>query len=637
MRSLLRRWRMRFVQITNRISIQTKLIGAYIVIILIPIILVSWYLFNGFYQNTIQDTVKKNQYALENEKVSILGNIEMMGRAAQLSLSDREVFNYLYNASEPEVADLVDFNMNTNTNFQRLLFNNPNIANVRLFTDNPNTKEIWPVIFNESRIANRAWYKDVLGGKGETQWRILENEKDIMNRSNTDNDTSSTYVSLLKEIKYPTDTHVAILEVDMLIDKFFQKTFSPIQDGQSHMLVVDRSGGMFTGSGDAFFKGVDLGQLREAWEAYPHLDGSNFIFNVKDTPYLILTAPIDNLGAFLLNVVSLKEPLTQIQRTRNLFIAAAVVLIAVLSVITYFLQALILKKLHILRDSMKKVRRGDFNVHIDMDAGGEVGELAHHFRQILKKVNELIVEAVNKQAATKEAELNALKNQIDAHFLYNTLENLKMMAEVEAQYVISDSLTSLGAMMRYSLKWSGEHVRLRDEIQHIQNYIAIMNIRYDNKLELKLGIPEAYLDQDVLKMSLQPLVENAVKHGMNSEKARKDGIAISIRASQTEEGMLLEIADNGAGMTANRLEELHAKINMEDDQFRHKYGYHFKGEQDGSGIGLRNVTQRIRMYYGYEYGIHVVSIEGVLTKVLMRLPYLILTGGMSADEKNAYR
>ncbi|OPH49055.1 two-component sensor histidine kinase [Paenibacillus ferrarius] len=637
MRDALRRGKGRITQLTNRISIQAKLIVAYIVIILIPIILFSWYLFNGFYQNTLQDTLKKNQYMLESEKANIHNNIEIVGRTAQLSIADREVIDYLQNARELEVHELVDFNMNTFSNLQRLMFNNPIIANVRLFTDNPKTMEIWPVIFKESRVAGRTWYPRVVAKKGAVWWEILQNEKDVMKRDTLDGEAASTYVSLFREIYYPSDTHVGILEVDMLIDKFFQTTFSPIQDGESHMLVVDRTGRIFTDTANDFFQGMDLEQLHREWEARPHEEAFHFNFTVGDTPYLILSTPIEQLEAHLLNVVSLKKPVTQIQKARNLFITAAVVLIALLSIITYFLQSLILKKLHILRDSMKKVRRGDLNVHIDMDAGGEVGELAHHFRQMLKKMNELIVEAVNKQASKKEAELNSLKNQIDAHFLYNTLENLKMMAEVEAQYTISDALTSLGSMMRYSLKWSKDHVRLRDEIQHIQNYMAIMNIRYDGMLELKLDIPEDYMEQEVLKMSLQPLIENAVKHGMYIDRARREGITISIRACKKDDTMMIEITDDGAGMSSDKLGELHEKMVMEDGPFHLKYSRYVPKENEGNGIGLRNVSQRIKMYYGREYGITIDSAEGEFTQVMMKLPYLILSGGMSADEKIAYR
>ncbi|KZE78536.1 histidine kinase [Paenibacillus elgii] len=628
---------MRLARWTDRISIQFKLIGAYIFIILIPIILFSWYIFNGFYHNTIQDTLKKNQYALSSEKAYILNNMEIMLRTAQFYTANKELMNYMQSPDDLEVPELVDFNTKSFSNLQRLMFNNPNITNVRLFTDNPNTMEIWPMIFHESRISNRPWYKSVLEQRGEFRWEILEDEKDIMNRATADNRAASTYVSLLKEIEYPSDRHVGILEVDMKIDKFFQKVFSPLQDDQSRMLVIDRSGRMFTDTGSTFFKDIDMERLRRDWAERPHEEGASFTFTLGDTPYLCLTAPIEQMDAHLLNVVSLENQVTQIRHTRNLFIAAAVVLIALLSVITYFLQSLILKKLHILRDSMKKVRRGDLNVQIDIDAGGEVGELAHHFRQMMKKMNELIVEAVNKQAAKKEAELHALKNQIDAHFLYNTLENLKMLAEVEAQYTISDALTSLGALMRYSLKWSSEYVQLRDELQHIRNYIAIMNMRYDDKLDLQLDVPEGYREQEMLKMSLQPLVENAVKHGMRTERTRREGMAIRIRAWRGDESMYIEVMDNGAGMSEEKLTELREKLAMDDVRFQARYGHRLSGEQEGRGIGLRNVMQRIAMHYGGEYGLAVDSEEGAYTRVTIKLPYLILSGGLSADEKSAYR
>ncbi|MEK8127934.1 sensor histidine kinase [Paenibacillus filicis] len=634
---ILRRWKARLKQVTDRISIQAKLIAAYIFIILIPIILFSWYMFKGFYQNTIEDTLKKNQYVLAGENTHILNHMEGMRRTAQIFLADKEAMNYLQSPSDLDVMALIDFKMSTYSNLQRLMYNNPSIANVRLFTGNPNAREIWPIFFNESRVIERGWYKSVLAQKGAPWWGILENEREMAIRTKPDDPDQSTYVSLIQEVDPQTDRPVGLIEVDMRIEDFFQKTFSPIQDDQSHMLVIDRSGHLFTDMSSPFFKAIDLEQLRRNWEGRPDREDSSFTFMAGDTPYLCLTLPIEGLDAYLVNVVSLEKPLKQINQTRNWFIAAAVILITLLSVITYLLQSLILKKLHILRDSMKKVRRGDLNVHIDMDAGGEVGELAHHFRQMMKKMNELIVEGVNKRAATKEAELNSLKNQIDAHFLYNTLENLKMLAEVEEQYTISDALTSLGAMMRYSLKWSHDHVQLRHEIQHIQNYMAIMNIRYDDKLVLQLDIPPGYQGQEVLKMSLQPLVENAVKHGMRTERTRREGLTIRIRAWQRDEDMLIEVTDNGAGMSAAQLALLHEKLTMDDARFQIKYGHRLPGEQEGNGIGLRNVTQRIQMYYGYEYGITVESEEGAYTQVRMKLPYLILSGGLSEDEKSAYR
>lgn len=236
------------------------------------------------------------------------------------------------------------------------------------------------------------------------------------------------------------------------------------------------------------------------------------------------------------------------------------------------------------------------------------------------------MEAVNKQAATKEAELNSLKNQIDSHFMYNTLENLKMMAEIGEQYALSDALTSLGGMMRYNLKWTSDYVRLADEIQHIGNYIAIMNIRYDDKLRLQLEITPGFWDRKLPKMSLQPIVENAVKHGIRSAGG-EDVLVITVKARELDGRMFISVHDDGRGMTLRKLEELRLTMSMEDEAFRHRHSAGELREREGSGIGLRNVNQRVRLYYGKEYGLQITSREGAWTEVVLSLPLLSLTGG----------
>jgi two-component system sensor histidine kinase YesM len=212
-----------------------------------------------------------------------------------------------------------------------------------------------------------------------------------------------------------------------------------------------------------------------------------------------------------------------------------------------------------------------------------------------------------------------------------------MMAEIEAQYTISDALTSLGGMMRYSLKWTSHHVRLKDEIGHIRNYIAIMNIRYDHRLELVLDIPAAYLDQEVLKMSLQPIIENAVKHGMRLEQTQKPKMTITIRAYTELEDMMIEIEDDGIGMSSRKLSDLNQKIQMDEADYQYIGNQITESYQEGSGIGLRNVNQRISMFYGKDYGIRVESKEGSSTLVIMSLPYFMLSGGLSAHAQTTDR
>lgn len=207
-----------------------------------------------------------------------------------------------------------------------------------------------------------------------------------------------------------------------------------------------------------------------------------------------------------------------------------------------------------------------------------------------------------------------------------------MLAEIEGQRTISDALTSLGGMMRYNFKWSGEYVKLRDEIRHIRNYIDVMNIRFDEPIRLELNIPSEFMELEVLKMSLQPIVENAVKHAWPEFPDQEKQIKIDVIAWE-EDQITINVTDNGIGIEPYRLGRLGEILRTADDEELPSGDYGRGGVQAG-GIGLRNVHQRIRLFYGNEYGIEVKSEEGKFTQVTMTFPKVLLTGGGSGHEKS---
>jgi two-component system sensor histidine kinase YesM len=274
---------------------------------------------------------------------------------------------------------------------------------------------------------------------------------------------------------------------------------------------------------------------------------------------------------------------------------------------------------------MKKVRRGEPYASIRVSGGGEVGELAHHFSKLMNTINTLVAQAVHKQALSKEAELRTLHNQIDAHFLYNTLENIKMLAEIENQRTISDALTWLGGMMRYNFKWTGEYVKLKDEIRHIENYIDVMNIRFEHSIQLELNIDSAYLEVEVLKMSLQPIVENSVKHAWSAGDEERTDRLIRIDVYEAEGDIFIALRDNGYGLVPERLKSLHEAIYTKEEPGTEVSGSGSGGYKAG-GIGLKNVHQRLQLFYGEAYGLEVQSEAGKWTTVFMSLPKVLLTG-----------
>ncbi|QHW33103.1 HAMP domain-containing protein [Paenibacillus rhizovicinus] len=624
----------------ERLSLQKRLIIAYILILLLPSLLISFYIFNELNGNYMKDIVKKSENQLEIERINMNNNLETMERTAQLIQSDMDVRSYLERTSEPNASELIEFDTTVVKSIQRLQFNNPSIEHIRLFSNNMRINEIWPVILLEKRIQSEPWYKKVNELNGTEWWYFDRKDREPIRPIVADAKEDRPKLSLLREIEYPAGKHVAIMQVDMLLPNVFPNVFRGANDeGQSQMFVLDREGKMFS-DGDQTLQakqtllantGMTEADIRG--ELSEHMAGAkgDFSFRWNKTPFLGNYIYVEKIDAYVLNVVSLKNVFADINRTRNRIVFANIILLVILSISTYVLNALILKKLHTLAHFMKRVRQGDFNFDFTIRGGGEVGELAHHFRKMLKKINELIADAVTKQAASKETELRSLKNQIDSHFLYNTLENIKMLAEIENQPAISDALTSLGGMMRYNLRWKSEYVRLKDELGHITNYIAVMNLRFDHTVSLQIDVPPDYMNQELLKMSLQPIVENAVKHGMNMKPSEARNMVICISAALVDQAIVIVIADNGVGMTAGTAAELNRKIASDESEVAassDRAVVPHEKQSEGSGIGLRNVHQRIQLFYGKEYGLFVESGEGAYTRVEMRIPYFIVSGGL---------
>ncbi|WP_430124803.1 cache domain-containing sensor histidine kinase [Paenibacillus solani] len=629
-----------FTYWVGRRSMQSRLVAAYILILLIPSIIVSNYFFKQIRDTYISDALNQNSFLLEIEKMNMLNQIEAIEMAAQLAISDEGIKDYLRVHEEPDPAWLYDLVWGPIKDLQRIQINNPNITHLRIFTNNPNILEMWPIIFQEKRVLSEPWYPKTKEINGGELWVFHHRDPDILQRYAADASEELPKVSLIRQV--PEGSYSKLVQVDMLLKYFAPKTFAGILDDSSQMVIADGEGQLFMDKNQLFMSSQE-GLPNEVKAQFAKLkqrtsdteDTVHAQFSYNDSSYLLIATPMKRLDAHLLNVVSLEGALNNVSKAQGQIIAVNIGLIILLSIITYYMNSIILKSLRRLTEAMKRVRKGEVTAGIAIQGGGEVGELAHHFNKLLRTINELIAQGVRKQAVTKEAELRTLHNQIDSHFLYNTLENIKMLAEIEGQRTISDALTSLGGMMRYNFKWSGEYVKLRDEVRHIQNYIDVMNIRFDEPIQLRLNIPSEFMELELLKMSLQPIVENAVKHAWPEAHDQEKQIKIDVIAWEKDQ-ITIHITDNGIGIEPYRLGRL-TEILRTTDHEELPTGDYGRGGVQAGGIGLRNVHQRIRLFYGNDYGIEVKSEQGKYTQVTMTFPKVLLTGGGSGHEKSDNR
>lgn len=241
----------------------------------------------------------------------------------------------------------------------------------------------------------------------------------------------------------------------------------------------------------------------------------------------------------------------------------------------------------------------------------EVGQLIITYNRMSSRIVKLTDEVKQNEALKKEADMSALQAQINPHFLYNTLSSVHWMALMKGDAKIADMVGSLSDFLRFSLNKGQEYCAISQEILHIDNYVNIQTIRYPDKFEYETDIPSVLLDRRMLKLLLQPLIENAMIHGILTREGKG---RISVRAREDGDSITFRVADNGIGMNAARLEELRERMSLSLATGMNEAPAE-ASSPEGSSYGLRNVHNRLLLHYGPESGLHIDSAEGAGTTV----------------------
>ncbi|ASA22163.1 cache domain-containing sensor histidine kinase [Paenibacillus donghaensis] len=254
---------------------------------------------------------------------------------------------------------------------------------------------------------------------------------------------------------------------------------------------------------------------------------------------------------------------------------------------------------------MAVVESGKLDIQLTVNSNDEMGRLAHGFNRMVERLRIYIDEAYVAQIKQKQTELSALKSQIRPHYLYNTLEVIRMNAVDKEAGEVADMILALSNELKYVIDYGEERVSIASELAHLQNYFYIISVRYENRFELKLDIaPNINMEWPILKLSLQPIVENAVQHGLRQQGKGTVGITIERR----DQVLAVTIYDDGIGMNRDNL----ARINSILDN----------AEAPSKNVGLKNVHERIRSSFGEEFGLSVSSREYIGTSITLTFPVI---------------
>lgn len=283
-----------------------------------------------------------------------------------------------------------------------------------------------------------------------------------------------------------------------------------------------------------------------------------------------------------------------------LFIALLVTVI----MLYIFLTRTITQPVILLSKKVKQAEDGNLNVPFNINTTNEIGILNNGIGSFIERIKKLLEQIEERKEIEKKAELEIMHSQMSPHFLYNTLQSIKQLCDTSNTNDASIMLQSLGQFYRKSLSGGRKIITIEEELEHVKSYLLIQQMRYSEVFDYEISVEPDIFKKDIIKLSLQPLVENAIYHGV---KLKRERGMIRITGYEHNGEILLEIFDNGAGITKEKLKQI-------------KRGLRMKKHSDSPGIGIYNVHWRLKLHFGEPYGLAIESFFGQSTTVSIKVP-----------------
>lgn len=565
----------------------------------VPLCISIGALFHIMMQNVIDENISYMQYTMERNSDNMATRIDSVNMSTQFFLSDdslKQVLNASVSGEELSTEDWLKFKNMEVSSLERLVNNNPLLYSVRAYAVNDQVQEMMPILYSRKRMEKQSWAEK----ENYTGWNY--NYTDNIFSSYT-MDQNRKIMSLITQVEDRNNGTIGVIEAAMTMENMFPSLYESIEDEWSCF---------YTDSGENYFGENRKPESEKLIEVIKpgHLEDGEIMTGYKESGRKKLVVSgmyIREMSGTLICVKDITSDINRVRWNRLLFIIGMAVLTIFLALVINLIVQHLLGKFYDILKSIRNVQKGDLSVVIPECGNDEMGELGTQINKMLERIKQLMNDNLNREMLAKNSEIRALQNQINAHFIYNVLESIKMMAEIDEEYAISDAVTSLGKLLRYSMKWVSGNVLVEQELEYIKNYMTLINLRFDYEIYLSLNIPELILKQEIPKMSLQPIVENAICHGI--EQMAED-TNIYIKGLLEGDDCVIEITDAGKGMTEDEVKRLKQKIAGEIDS----------NGGSGNGIGLKNVQDRIHIAFGEKYGIEIASMIGCYTKIRVRIP-----------------
>ena len=575
-------------------SIQSVIFAVLSVLLLGAVIIITVISLSYTRQSVFENSSLYTQTIIQQMNQNIDSYIDYMENTSYLVSSNEDVQKYLFgDTADPEARDRIL------SQFETILDSRSDILNLGIIAENGRM-----LINNGQRLTNQdldihsqEWYTNALEGR-ESVYLTSSHVQHIISGERPWVITLSRGIRN-KEMGTGQEKE-GVFFIDLNYSAISELCDQSMVGNQGYAFIVDADGNIvYHPQQQQLYNELQTENIDLVMNA-----GSDIVTwgdGINKKMYSISRS--EKTGWTVVDCVRVEELLRRSNEAQSIYVLVAIGLMAVALFFSRFVAKSITLPIQRLCDSMERVQEGDFSVSdIVVDSENEIGSLTKSFNVMTQRIHELMAQNIWEQEAKRKSELKALQSQINPHFLYNTLDSIIWMAEGKKNEEVVLMTASLARLLRQSISNEDELVSIGQEIEYARGYLTIQKMRYKDKLEFRIEVEPSILNIRLIKLVLQPVIENAIYHGLKYKESR--GLLL-VKGFMKNGNAVLQVIDDGVGMDQETLDHIYE---------RHKVDYH------SNGVGIYNVQKRLQLYYGNEYGIVYESKPGEGTTATITIP-----------------
>lgn len=584
----------------NNASMRIKLLVSFfcvgLVIVIVTSLVANFVFTDAFEKSAIETTIQ----AIDQANATVDSNIRSGENIIEILSKNRQVRSLLMNSDNINIEEVATARISIGSYLATIVDSFPYFQGIAL------------VGRNDTLVSNEM-QRNILASLTQEEWYVncINNPNKLFIIHKPKNRGISYYkpisaddiISLAMAVKNPSTSDIIGVIIVDLDSRLLEETLKNTHVGKDgFIMIVDKDGeSIYTPMNELSYR------TKQQW----FLGEGTQIINktLNGETHQLIYSMSEYTGWKTVGVFSMNKTLEQVTRFQYILIIVMLGVLFIVSLFSILFSSRITKPITKLKELIFRAEHGDLSVHFNVQYNDEVGQLGKGFNAMISEISQLIDTIYEQQEQKREDDIAFLQSQIKPHFLYNTFDTIHWMAKRNGSQDIVKIISALTKLYRIGLSKGHDTITLAEEIEHVRNYLIIQQTRYSDILEYELDCTADSKRLYVLKLILQPMVENAIYHGI---RQRTEPGKVTVKVFEEKGALWLKVIDNGPGIPPNKLALLNTQIQA--------------GEASTIGYGLYNVSRRIMLMHGDQYKIHIDSIQHKGTTVTIKYPLIYERG-----------